>query len=80
MSPMNFSEEDKTKLIDFLNMVAKYAKFEFNTEELIKYFKLLSHMQQSVVPKVNANILEIKNVIKPAEAPKPEPKKSRSKR
>lgn len=68
MNPMSFDEEDKKKVIDFLNMVAKHAKFELNTAELIQYFKLLSHMQTKIVPKVEANILEVKRVIESKES------------
>lgn len=67
MSGRNFSEDDKTKTIEFLNYVAKFAKFEMNTEQLINYYKLLHHMQTSVLPKINDHILEVKRVI---EAPK----------
>ena len=67
-----FTEEDKKKLIDFLNFVAKKAKWETNTQEVIEYFKLLSFMQQTLMTKVDANILEI---IKVVEAPTEEPKK-----
>ena len=63
MTEFNFNDEDKEKVIEFLNMVAKHAKFEMNTIELIQYFKLLSHMQQRILPKINENILEIKRVI-----------------
>ena len=62
-----FSKEDKEKLIKFLNLVAKHAKFNVNTEELIEYFKLLSFMQNTMIFKVDANIFEIEKVI---EAPK----------
>ena len=63
MSEMNFNEEDKLKMVEFLNMVAKNAKFEINTQEIIQYFKLLSHMQQKILPKIDANILEVKRII-----------------
>lgn len=63
MSNLSFTEEDKQKLVEFLNMNAKHAKFELNTNELIQYFKLLSHMQKQILPKVEANILEVKRVI-----------------
>lgn len=68
MSEMNFNEEDKQKVIEFLNMNAKSAKFEFNTQEMIQYYKLLSHMQQRILPKIEANILEVKKVIEPKSA------------
>lgn len=63
MTELNFNEEDKQKFIDFLNAVAKHAKFEMNTIELVSYFKLLSHMQQKMIPKIDANILELKRVV-----------------
>lgn len=63
MTEHSFSEIDKQKFIEFLNAVAKHATFEMNTEELVNYFKLLAHMQQSVLPKINANILEIIKVM-----------------
>lgn len=63
MTKMNFSEEDKKKLVEFLNMVAKHATLNLNTSELISYFKLLSHMQQVIIPKIDNNILEIIKVV-----------------
>jgi uncharacterized protein YihD (DUF1040 family) len=62
MTKTTFCEEDKTKTIEFLNSVAKHARFEMNTEELIAYFKLLSYMQKVILSKIDANILEIKKV------------------
>ena len=73
MTEMHFSEEDKQKVTEFLNMVAKNAKFNFDTVEIIQYFRLLQHMQGKILPKIEANILEIKRVIEapqPAEEPK----------
>jgi len=63
---MKFNEEDKQKFVEFLNIIAKNAKFEFKTEDVINYFKLLAHMQQKILPKIDANILEIKKVVEPA--------------
>lgn len=73
-----FTEEDKKKVIDFLNILAKHARYDVNTEELINIFKLLSFMQQVVVPKIDANILEIKRVVE--QAPVVEEKKEPSKK
>lgn len=64
-SKKNFNEGDKKKVVDFLNTVAKHAKFELNTAEIIEYFKLLSFMQQILLPKLEANVLEIKRVVEP---------------
>jgi hypothetical protein len=70
MRELNFTEEDKHKFVEFLNSVAKHARFEMNTSELINHFKLLSHMQQKILPKIDANILEIKKVIEPKDPAK----------
>lgn len=63
MSELNFTEDDKKKTVEFLNMLSEHAEFKFNTNEVISYFKLLAHMQQKILPKIEANILEIKRVI-----------------
>lgn len=70
MTEMKFTEDDKKKVIEFLNMVAKHATFELNTPDLINYFKLLSFMQQTVLPKIDANTLEIKKVVEAKEPSK----------
>jgi len=68
MGPNNFTEDDKIKTIEFLNFIAKRAKFDsMSTQDIIEYFRLLSFMQQVLVPKVNSHILEITRVV---EAPK----------
>lgn len=72
MNQNNFTEEDKKKVIEFLNFVSKNAKFEINTQEVIEYFKLLSFMQSVLLPKIDSNILQITRVV---EAPLEEPKK-----
>ena len=59
MTELSFKEEDKQKIIEFLNIVAKNATFTMKTDELIIYFKLLSFMQNVILPKLDANILEI---------------------
>lgn len=74
MKKHNFTEDDKQKVIDFLNTVAKHAKFTMDTEELVAYFKALAHMQQVILPKINDNILEIKKVVEPESPPEPEKK------
>jgi len=67
MDKMKFTEEDKEKVVEFLNLVAKHAKFKLETSELIKYFKALAHMQQTILPKINANILEVVKVVESEE-------------
>lgn len=66
MDKMKFTEEDKEKLIEFLNFMA--TKFEANnwkTADTMKHFKLLAHIQQAILPKIDANILEVIKVVEP---------------
>lgn len=53
------NKEDKEKFIEFLNFVASKAKFAMNTKEVIHYFRLLNYMQQTLLPKLEANRLEV---------------------
>lgn len=62
MNTFNFTEEDKQKVVDFLNQVATHATLTLKTNELISYYKNLAYMQQVFLPKLNANILEVKKV------------------
>jgi hypothetical protein len=60
-----FTDEDKTKVVDFLNFIAIKAEFNnWKTEDSVKHFKLLAHMQQVILPKIEANIFEVKEVSK----------------
>lgn len=68
MNALNFTEEDKAKVVAFLNMVAEHAEFKVNTNELIEYFKLVAYMQKELIPKVDANILEVKRVVESEES------------
>jgi len=65
MNSNNFNEDDKKKVVEFLNFVSSKAEFKVNTQEVIGYFKLLSYMQQELLPKIDSNILELKEVIEP---------------
>lgn len=76
MMPNAFKDEDSQTVIDFLNMVAKHAKFELNTSEIIQYFKLLSQMQQTILPKIESHVFEVKKVVEP----EPKKKKTRKKK
>ena len=58
-----FNEEDKKKVIDFLNLVAEKGNFNLDTKEVIKFYGLLSYMQQTLLPKIDENMLEVKKVI-----------------
>lgn len=70
----NFTEDDKKKVIEFLNCVAKNAKFDLDVPQIIEFFKLLSFMQQSLIPKIDANILEVLRVVEASKESKEESK------
>jgi hypothetical protein len=64
MNPkVNFTDEDKEKLVKFLNHVAKHATFKHKTDEALDDVRLLTFMQQVLLLKVNGHILEIKRVV-----------------
>lgn len=59
-----FTDEDKEKIVEFLNFIAVKAQFNnWKTEDSVKHFKLLAHMQQVVLPKIDAHIFEMREVI-----------------
>jgi hypothetical protein len=61
-----FKDEDKQKVIEFLNFVAQKATFnDLKVEDNIKFFRLLNYMQATLIPKIDANVLEIKQIINP---------------
>lgn len=64
----SFKDQDKEKVIEFLNFIAKKAKFDSMTvQDNIEFFKLLSYMQQQLLVKIEEHILEVKKVHKPIE-------------
>jgi len=65
MGKNNFTEKDKEQVIAFLNYIAKNATFTQSVQGSIEFVKLLSHMQQVILPKINDHILEIISVTKP---------------
>jgi len=62
LNKVHFTDDDKKKFIEFLNFVHDKAKWEIDTKEVLAFFKLMAYMQQSILPKIDANILEIKEV------------------
>lgn len=58
-----FKEEDKKKVVEFLNHIAKHASLTHSVQQSIEFFKLLNYMQTELIPKINDNILEIKKVV-----------------
>lgn len=75
MNQLSFNEDDKKKFIEFLNMVAKHASFDMKTDDVIGYFKLLVHMQTVILPKIDANTLEVVKVVEDAKPAEVESKK-----
>ena len=69
----NFNDDDKQKVVKFLNMVASNARFDLDTAEIIEYFKLLSFMQQNLLPKINSHCLEVLKVVDPEPAVESDP-------
>ena len=64
MNPkVNFTDEDKEKLVKFLNYIAQNATLKHKTEGCLEYVRLLTFMQQVLLPKVNGHILEVKRVV-----------------
>lgn len=57
-----FKEEDQKKLVEFLNINTKKAKFEMDTHDIINYYHLLSYIQKVILPKIEANILEVVDI------------------
>lgn len=73
----HFTEEDKQKVVDFLNFIAERAEFpKWKTTDSIKHFGLLAHMQQVILPKIDKHILEVKKIV---EAEPQTPKRCKSK-
>jgi hypothetical protein len=68
LSKHNFSEDDKEKIVKFLNMIATHADFKLNTLQIVDYFKLLQYIQQVLLPKIDANILEVKKIVETKES------------
>lgn len=81
-----FKKEDKDKVIEFLNFIAKKAKFDdLSIQDSIDLVKLLTFMQQTLLTKIDSNILEVVRVVEPKKeetsTTQVEPKKqSRSKK
>ena len=66
MDKKNFTDEDKDKVIEYLNTVANKAVFNnMTTKDIIEYFRLLNYMQVELLPKINDHVFEIKEVIEP---------------
>jgi hypothetical protein len=76
-----FDEKDPEKLVELLNFMTEYAKFEIGVKETIKFYSLLSWSQTVLLEKIKANVMGPPKVISP-ETPEPEesPKPSKGKK
>ncbi len=63
-----FTEEDKKRVVQFLNLIAEKARLDLNTQEVILYYGLLSYMQKDLIPKIDSNILEVVKVVEAEES------------
>jgi len=64
MDNKSFTDEDKEKFVEFLNFIARKAVFsDWTTADTVTHFKLLSHMQQQVLPKIDSHILEVIKIV-----------------
>ena len=60
MTPMKMKEKDKENLVKLLNMIADKAEFNgMRVKDIIETFSLLAWAQKELVPKIDANILEV---------------------
>jgi hypothetical protein len=57
-----FTEDDKKQVVEFLNHVAQKAQFSHNVQESIRFYKLLTFMQNVLLKKIDANIFEVEGV------------------
>lgn len=74
----SFKEQDKEKVIEFLNFI--YEKAEFNnwtTKDTVEHFKLLAYMQKELLPKIEKNICEVTKVVEPPKKEASTPKKGK---
>jgi len=64
----SFTDEDVKAVIDFLNDIAKnYVCREASVKAMSDHLQLYRHMQ-SLIPKIEEHVLEVKQVITPAES------------
>ena len=64
MTGNNFTEADIKKATELINFISDKAEFTLNQKEIIEHFQRLAWFQQQLIPKMEANILEVKNIVK----------------
>ena len=76
-----FTEEDKTKFIEFVNFVAKHARYPeldsggVDTKFCLEYSKHLNFVQTVILKKIEENIFEITKIVDAEEMPPAVPSK-----
>lgn len=59
-SPQHFTEEEYNQLVDLLNVVAEKAEFnKMSVKDVLRFTKLLSSVQRSILPKIRSHQFEI---------------------
>lgn len=77
LSKGRFAEDDKKKLVEFLNFISEKAKFDgMDVKDTIQFFGLLSWSQQVLMKKIEANIMGVPKIIDP----EPKPSKGKGKK
>jgi len=77
---LKFTEEDKEKFVEFINFVAKHARYPEkdnggpDTKFCIEYFKHLNFAQTVILKKIDANVFEVKKVVEAKDETPPIPK------
>ncbi len=57
-----FKEDDYNLLSNFVNFVSRNAEFRLDVKRTIELYNYLSKIQTELLPKVEANILEVGQV------------------
>lgn len=64
MNKNSFTRKDRESLIEFLNEIAKHARFNnMSVDDIIKHYKGLSFVQTILLPKIDAHIMEVVEVV-----------------
>ena len=79
MNQHNFTDEDIRKATELINFISDKAEFTLNQKEIIEHFQRLAWFQQQLIPKMEANILEVKRVTKASEPTEEKVEKKKSK-
>lgn len=66
---LQFNEQDKEKVVKFLNLLGEKANYNLSTKEVIEFFGYLTYLQKTLIPKIDANIFQIEKVVQVEEAP-----------